>query len=148
MKGIRNFDEFIKENVVKIQSMDKPRAEFLIKEAENSYNNLLEMIEKFDINNKNANMFVKMCYDILMEVIRAKMLLDGYNASGFGAHEAEVSFMRNLGFNEKDVQFTDQMRYFRNGMLYYGTQLEAVYAEKVIEFTKRIYQKAREIPRK
>lgn len=46
MKAIRKFDEFIKKNIVKKQSVDKSRAEFLIKEAKNSYNNLLEKIEK------------------------------------------------------------------------------------------------------
>jgi len=145
MKGIRKFDEFIKENIVKKQSIDRSRAEFLIKESENSYNNLLEMIEKLELADINANMFIKSCHDILMELIRAKMLLDGYNASGFRAHEAEVSYMRILGFDEKDVQFADQMRYFRNGILYYGTSLDSEYAEKVVEFTKRIYPKLKEL---
>ena len=76
-----------------------------------------------------------------MELARAKMLLEGYNSSGFGAHEAEVSYMRILGFNENDVQFANQLRFFRNGMIYYGTILDTEYAEKVIEFTKRIYLK-------
>ena len=74
-----------------------------------------------------------------MELIRAKMLLAGYNAAGFGAHKAEVSFMRVLGFDEKEVQFADQMRFFRNGIVYYGTSLDAEYAQKVIEFTKKNY---------
>ncbi len=116
MKGIRKFDEFIRENIVKKQSIDKSRAEFLIKESENSYKNLSDMIEKITLTDTNANTFVKSGYDMLMELIRAKMLLEGYNASGFGAHEAEVSFMRTLGFEEKDVQFADQMRFFRNGL--------------------------------
>lgn len=141
MKGIKKFDEFIKENIVKKQSADKSRAEFLIKEAERSYYNLLDMIEKLKVNDIYANMFVKSCYDILMELIRAIMFLKGYNASGFRSHEAEVSYMRVLGFEEKDVQFADQMRFFRNGMLYYGTQLDKIYAEKSIEFTKKIYSK-------
>ena len=145
MKGIRKFEEFIKENIVKKQSIDKSRAEFLIKESENSYNNLLEMIKKLKLNNINANTFIKTCYDILMELIRAKMLLDSYNASGFGAHEAEVSYMKVLGFDEKDVNFMSQIRYFRNGMLYYGTALDAEYAMKVIEFMKKIYPKLLEI---
>ncbi len=145
MKAIKQFDEFIKSNIVKKQSIDKSRAEFLIKEAENSYNNLLEKISKIKLSDNNANDFVKSCYDILMEIIRAKMLLEGYNATGFGAHEAEVSYMRELSFNENDVQFADQIRFFRNGMLYYGTILDKEYAEKVIDFTKRIYQKLKEI---
>ena len=139
MKAIKNFDEFIKERIVKKQSVDKSRAEFLIKEAENSYNNLLEKIHKIGLSDNNANDFIKSCYDILMEIIRAKMLLEGYNASGLGAHEAEVSYLRILGFSENDVQFADQIRFFRNGMLYYGTLLDKVYADKVILFTKRVY---------
>ena len=76
-----------------------------------------------------------------MELIRAKMLLKGYNTSGLGAHEAEVSYLRVLGFNENDVQFADRLRYFRNGMLYYGTILDEEYAKKVLEFTKKIYSR-------
>jgi len=145
MRAIRRFDEFIKENIVKKQGVDRSRAEFLVKESENSYKILLEMVEKLKLEDNNANMFVKSCYDILMELIRAKMLLKGCNASGFGAHEAEVSYMRVLGFTENDVQFADQIRFFRNGMLYYGTQLDRIYAEKVIEFTKRLYPRLKEM---
>lgn len=139
MKGIMGFDEFVKRNIAKEQSIDRSRAEFLAKEAEKSYANLLTMIEKLKINNLNANMFVKSCHDILMELVRAKMLLDGYNASGLGAHEAEVSYLRVLSFTEKEVQFADQMRFFRNGILYYGTSLDQEYARQVVEFTNRIY---------
>ncbi|MDD2666715.1 MAG: hypothetical protein PHD13_06095 [Methanocellales archaeon] len=145
MKAIRRFDELIRENIVKKQSIDKSRAEFLIKESENGYNNLLEMMGKIKLNDTNANTFVKSCYDILMELIRAKMLLEGYNASGYGAHEAEVAYMRVIGIDERDVQFANQLRYFRNGMLYYGTILDKTYAEKVITFTKRLYRRLKEI---
>ena len=110
-----------------------------MKESEKSYTFLLKKIETFGIDEETANDSVKSCYDIIMELIRSKMLLNGYNASGQRAHEAEVSYLRVLGFNEKDVQFADQIRFFRNGMLYYGTILDKDYAETVIEFTKRIY---------
>ena len=144
MKPIKQFNEFIRERIVKKQSIDRSRAEFLLKESENSYNNLLEKIQKINQTDRNANDYIKSCYDILMEIIRARMLLQGYNASGFGAHEAEVAYLRILKIDERDVQFADQMRYFRNGMLYYGTILDKEYAEKVIEFTKRMYAKLRE----
>lgn len=145
MKAIKNFKEFLFRNIVKKQGIDQSRAEFLVKESENSYANLLEKIQKLKLTDNNANDFVKSCYDILMELIRAKMLFEGYNASGPGAHEAEVSFMRILGFDEKEVQFADQMRFFRNGMIYYGTIIDKKYAETVIEFTKRIYPKLKEM---
>ena len=143
MRAIRPFEEFIKENVVKKQSIDRSRSEFLFKEAENSYNNLLEKIDKIQMTDSNSNDFIKSCYDIIMELVRARMLLEGYNASGFGAHEAEVSYMRIIGFSEVDVQFADQLRYFRNGMLYYGKVLDAEYANAVIKFTKKCYDKLR-----
>ena len=143
MKAVKQFDEFLSLGIVKRQSPDKSRSKFLIIEAEQDYAYLLELIKKMGIGNNNANDYVKKCYDILMGLIRSKMLLEGLNASGFKAHEAEVAYLRKLGFKEQEVQFLDQMRFFRNGMLYYGTILDKEYAEKVIEFTKKNYQKLR-----
>lgn len=145
MKLIKKFDEFVKLKIVKKQSPNKSRAEFLVKEAEISIEGLKERIEKIGINNKNANSIIKDCYDILMELIRAKMFLKGYNAAGQGAHEAEVSYMRTLGFSEKEVRFVNQIRYFRNGILYYGTILDKEYALKVLKFFKKIYPKLKKI---
>lgn len=139
MKAIKKFDKFIKQGIAKKQSQNKPRADFLVKEAKQNYLFVLELKDKFKIEDSNANIFIKSCYDVLMGLIRAKMLLEGYNASGLGAHEAEVSYLRVLGFNEKEVQFADQMRFFRNGMLYYGTILDKGYAEEVFKFLTKIY---------
>ena len=74
-----------------------------------------------------------------MLLIRGKLYVKGYNSGGQGAHEAEVSYLVILGFNDNEVQFMDKLRYFRNGILYYGTTLDSEYAEKVIQFTKKIY---------
>ena len=141
MKTIKKFEEFIKLGIVKKQSIDTSRAEFLIEEAKQNYEYLPKLIEKMGIGDLNANDYVKRCHDIMMELIRAKMLLKGFNASGFKAHEAEVSYLREIGFKESEIQFADQIRYFRNGMLYYGTRIDKEYAEKVIKFTKDIYVK-------
>ena len=145
MRAIKDFKEFVKENIIKKQSPDKSRAEFLVEESKKSYKLLLIKIKKLKVTDQTANDFVKSCYDILMELIRAKMLLNGYNASGFKAHEAEVSYTRSLGFNERETQFLNQMRYFRNGMIYYGTILKKEDAERVIKFTKKIYKILQEI---
>ena len=145
MNAVRRFEEFIKEGVVKVQAPDKSRAKFLITESGNSYRLLSELMEKIKVEDHSANMFVKSCYDILMELIRARMLLDGYNASGFGAHEAEVAYLRILGYSETEIQFVDRLRYFRNGMLYYGTILDQEYAQIVIKFTKKNYNNLKEM---
>ena len=141
MKSMKNFSEFIKEGIVRKIIPDKSRAEFLVKEAEQSYGYVLKLIEKMGIDEINSNDYIKKCYDILIGLVRAKMLFDGLKAFGFGAHEAEVSYSGNLGFNEKDIQFLNQIRFFRNGILYYGTKLDKEYAKKVLEFTKGNYIK-------
>lgn len=140
MRAIKQFEEFIKTGMVKKQSPNLSRAEYLKEESKKSYIFLNKKLGVFGISNETANDLIKSSYDIIMELIRAKMLLEGYNASGQGAHAAEVSYLRRLGFKEKDVQFADQLRYFRNGMLYYGTSLDEDYAQKVIDFTNKLYK--------
>lgn len=139
------FDEFIKNGIVKRIKADKERSKSLVIESDRKMNSLKERLEKIGVRDENANDYVEYCYDIIMHLVRAKLYLRGYYASGQGAHEAEVSYLRVLGFTEQEVQFADRMRYFRNGILYYGTSLDAEYAEKVIEFTKRVYPKLKEM---
>ncbi len=136
---IKTFEGYQKEGIVRKVKINKQRAKSLILESERRVSSLIERQEKIGIRNENANDYVEYCYDIIMFLIRAKMLLDGYKASGLGAHEAEIAYMHKLKFDEKDIKFADQVRYFRNGILYYGTLLDKEYAEKVLEFLNRIY---------
>lgn len=145
MRPLKSFEEYMREGIAKRTMTNKGRAKSLVLEAERRIISLKERLEKIGIDDKNANDYVEYCYDLLMHLVRAKMLLDGYSASGSWAHEAEVSYLRILKFEENDVQFTNQLRYFRNGILYYGTVLDKEYADKVIVFTKRIYPKLKAI---
>jgi hypothetical protein len=138
---LKLFEEFIKEGIVKRITIDRERAKSLAIESERKLRSLAVQLEKIGINDENANDYVEYCYDIILYLIRAKLCLEGYSASGQGAHEAEVSYLRILGFDEQNVRFADQLRYFRNGILYYGTSLDAEYAKKVTDFTKKIYPK-------
>lgn len=141
MRALKSFDDFFKEGIIKRISINKERAKSLTIESERKSLSLKEKIEKIGVKNENANDYIEYCYDLIMHLIRAKLFLEGYSSNGIGAHEAEISYLRILGFSEKDIQFADQMRYFRNRILYYGTALDKEYAEKVIEFIKRIYPK-------
>lgn len=138
MRAIKHFQEFIASRIVKVQAPDRSRAAFLLQESGNSSALLQEKVQKLGLRPDTANDYIKSCYDILMELLRAHMLLQGYNAAGQGAHEAEVSYLWELGFLEKDVQFADQLRFFRNGMIYYGTMLDEEYAKTVLAFTERL----------
>ena len=138
---LKYFEEFIGEGTVNKVRVNKDRAKSLIAESERKRNYLNRMLEKLNIENDNANDYVIYCYDIIMNLVRAKLFLDGYHISGQGAHEAEVSYLRVLRFPEEEVRFLNQMRYFRNGILYYGTSLDKEYAEKVVAFTGEMYKK-------
>jgi len=144
MRAIRQFEEFIKEGTVKKQMPDNSRANFLIKESEKSNSFLKRLIADYEVTDDNANSIIRICYDIFMELIRASMLKNGFNSQGKGAHEAEVSYMRNLQFSENYIRFADQMRYFRNGIVYYGKIMDAEYAKRVVNFLNKTYPKLKE----
>ncbi|MDP7116394.1 MAG: hypothetical protein QF915_05015 [Candidatus Woesearchaeota archaeon] len=138
MKPLKNFDEFVKSKVVRIASSDKAKSDSLAKESEQSYLFLLEVEKSLGIHDNNANTLIKNAYDCLMEAIRSKMILEGYFSSGQGAHEAEVAYLRKLNISDSDVIFANQLRYYRNGILYYGKSFDAEYCRKVIKFVKKM----------
>ena len=145
MSSLKHFEDFIRRGIVKKQSPDLSRSAFLIKNAEKDYQTLLDMIQKLGMSDLHVDTYIKNGYDILMSYVRAKMFIDGYYASGWGGHEAEVSYLRKLGFSENEIQFADQLRFFRNGIMYYGTQLDVEYALKVLEFIREIIPRLKKI---
>lgn len=55
------------------------------------------------------------------------------------AHEAEISYLRKLNFSETDVNFSNELRYHRNGIVYYGKNMGAEYANNVLKFLNEKY---------
>lgn len=141
MRPLKLFEEFLESGTVRKRAPDIARARSLIDEAEKRRKFLAEMLDKIGITDANANYFIENSYDMLLELLRAKLLTAGFYSSGEGAHEAEVAYMRDLKFDEKDVRFMNDLRYFRNGILYYGKDFDADYGKKVIEFSNRVYPK-------
>jgi len=136
---LKRFDEFIKLGIARKQTSNKARALAIIEEAKNKKQYLEMSIKAIPKEKLNANIIVDQCYDIIMELIRAKLYVDGYNAGN--SHEAEVSYLKVLNFLESEVRFMDELRYYRNGTKYYGTILDINYAEHVMAFMKKIYPK-------
>lgn len=135
--NVRIFDEFVKENVVKKQPPNKYRAISLVEEAKQKKKFLERTLKSIPADEMNANVIIEISYDIILELLRAKMFLAGYNS--INSHEAEVSYMRVLGFSEHDVIFTDELRYYRNGIKYYGKKFTMEYANKVVQYLERVY---------
>lgn len=139
MKPLRKFEEFVKEGIIVKRSADINRAKSLIEEVERRKIFLKEMLKKIGVSDNNANYFIENAYDALIELVRAKLLLEGFKTSGQYAHEAEVSYLRNLGFIEEKVRFMNELRYFRNGIKYYGKSFDKETALKVLDFLDKVY---------
>jgi hypothetical protein len=135
--NIKKFGEFVKSGIVRKQRPDKARAKSLAEEAEKKKQFLTVALKSIPPEKIHPNFIIDLCYDILMELIRAKMFTDGFNAKN--SHEAEVSYALILGFSESDTRFMNELRYYRNGIKYYGTILDNEYAEKVLNFLERVY---------
>jgi hypothetical protein len=135
----RKFQEFLDLGIVKKQTPNKERARSLIKEAEGKKHFLMIALKNIPKEEINPNFIVDSCYDIFMELIRARMFQDGFNAGN--SHEAEISYSQLLGFNESEVRFMNSIRYYRNGTKYYGSILSEEYAKSVFNFLNKIYPK-------
>ncbi len=141
MKIVKSFEEFVDEGIAKKVSVDTQRAKNLILESKRRLSFVRETIQKMGIDNDKASIYVEYCYNVIMPLIRAKMLERGYTSTGQGAHEAEVAFSREIEFTQAEIDTLDQLRYFRNGIVYYGKRLDKNYAEKIIAFTISISKK-------
>jgi hypothetical protein len=145
MRFPNEFNYYVERGIVKTTSSDKTRAEFLKKQSEKSIRALKERIKLIGITPLQSDSIIKDSYDAIMELIRSRMLLHGLSAVGKGAHEAEVAYLQNLKFPENDIIFLNQLRYFRNGIAYYGKTFNKDYAEKVVSFLKKIIPKLNKI---
>ena len=145
MRILKPFEEFIEAGIVKKRIPDISRAKSLLEESEKRHEFLNEITTKIGLSDKNANYFIESAYDILISLLRAKLLTDGFSSSGEGAHEAEVSYMHKLNFPESDIRFMNGLRYFRNGIKYYGKEFDSEYAKKVLVFLGTYYPTLKEI---
>ncbi len=139
MKVVKSFEEYISEGVARKITPDRQRAKSLFLESERKYELLQRMINQMGIDEDNANDYVEYCYNIVMFLIRARMLEGGFISSGHSAHEAEVAYARDIGLTDPELEFLDQLRYFRNGILYYGKRFDADYAQKTLAFANKMY---------
>ena len=139
------FEYYLERGVVRRSGLNKSRAEFLIDGAGISMEGLRRRIKMMGVNKFNTNSIIKDCYDVVMELVRARLFLDGYSSSGNYAHEAEVSYLLKMGFSRLEVSFLNELRYFRNSITYYGKVLDVEYAERVFGFLKRVYDRLKKM---
>ena len=105
----KEFDEYVQQGIIRKCSINRSRAEFLISETEKTFRGLNKRLDVIGIDEDNANSIVKDCYDILMELIRAKLFLTGYCSAGQFAHEAEISYLKKFGLLSNEILFINDL---------------------------------------
>ena len=143
MRALRDFGDFIRRGIVRKVTPNPARARSLVEAADKRLAFIGDMSGRIGISDANADYYVENCYDALIELLRAHLIILGYSSSGLGAHEAEVSHMRDLGFSEKEVRFMNDLRFFRNGIKYYGKTFDGEYGALVVDFLNRLYPRLR-----
>ncbi len=139
---MKEFEEFIKSNIVKKQSPNKSMAKDLLEESDRKYKSLQSILNKIGLSDENANDIIEYCYDILISLIRSKLYLEGFKSSN---HEAEISYLVKIGFSETDARTLDELRQFRNKIKYYGKKFKKDYAEKILNFLEKNQKKLKEL---
>jgi hypothetical protein len=131
---VRPFEE----HTVARRTPDPLRAAYLDAESERTIRFIRRVHESIAIDDDNATILIRLAYDSLLERIRGRMHEAGLHASGHGAHEAEVAYLRELGVSEADVRFSDDLRKLRNGITYAGERAGAADANHIIGTVERI----------
>jgi hypothetical protein len=132
---MKRFEEYVDLGVVKKQTPNIYRADSLVFEAKLKKKFLEQVVSRTPWKEIYPNFIIDSCYDIILELIRAKLFVEGYKTD---SHEAEVSFALNF-LPVELVMFIDELRYFRNRIKYYGKIMDRDYSKKVLHFTRKIY---------
>jgi len=141
---LSSFKEYLSKGIARKITPNIARAHSLIEDAEKRNDFLIQLISNIKLDDNNANYFIEEAYDILIGLIRAKLLQDGFEASGNYSHEAEVSYLAEMEFSDFEKTLMDNLRQFRNGIKYYGKRYSAEDGKKIIDFMKKMLPKLKE----
>ena len=133
------FEDFIKSSDVKIRGKNEILAKALIKSSERG----IRYVKRQKIDAESAEHVTSDIYDIIRELIEAKLCFEGYKSY---SHEATISFLKRfLEFKESEIIFLDNLRKIRNGIKYYGKEASVEDAEKTLKFLNSILPKLKNL---
>ncbi len=136
---MRTFKEFVGQGIVKRRKKDEARARSLVESAEKRKN----VMEKYlPLNQETAVHIIEESYDVMRELLEAKLSKEGYKSYN---HEAVIAYLAELGFSQEEILFADRLREVRHGTKYYGKNVSMEYAQKVKDFLESIYEKLKEV---
>ncbi len=127
---VAEFDYYLKIGLVKKSFVDRNRAKSLIKIASER----LTLAKKLE----NPNFKLEMSYEAIIECIEAIMSLKGYKSY---SHEANIAFLKNIGFQESEIIKIDNLRKLRHRSKYYGESISKEVSKNAIKVAEITIQK-------
>lgn len=136
---MREFEDFIKTGEARIQEKNDTLASALVKSSEKGE----KYVKRQKIDGENAEHIVADVYDLIRELIEARLSLEGYKSY---SHEATILFLKKFSeINEEEIIFLDNLRKIRNGIKYYGKEATTEEAAKTLNFMNAILPKLKKL---
>jgi hypothetical protein len=91
----------------------------------------------------NSESVVGEIYDLLRELIEAKLAFEGHKSY---SHEATIIFLKKFSFfSDFEINFLDNLRKLRNGLKYYGKEASVEDAIKTKNFMELVLPKLKKL---
>lgn len=126
-----DWDECIKKNKVRKGRKDKNRAKSLLKTSQNRMRHVMES----EIRDYNASTLFSDAYESLLQVCQAIISLKGYKVYN---HVCITAFIKEILGKVAISNKFDRYRKVRNGINYYGEEIDKEFAEEAIPEIERI----------
>jgi len=133
-----NFEESLKQGHVKKIPIDKFRAKNLIKSSEQA----IETAKKILLNENSAKTILRELYEGLRECCESIGYIKGYK---FLSHEVITYFIEDTLKNEKIAKRFDRYRKIRNGINYYGENVDVETVKGAIKEIPELVKELRDI---
>ncbi len=106
----------------------------LIKSLKVSAQKRFDTAERLDIDETTAATVVTLFYDSLRELLEAKSVEKGYKIYN---HDCYCAFLKEIEKDEKLGNSFDRFRRIRNGINYYGKDIDVISAKEIVEKIKK-----------
>ncbi|MDP3728191.1 MAG: hypothetical protein Q8R18_01925 [bacterium] len=131
--------ECYNKGLIRKTSIDKELIKSLIKMSESK----IIAINTAKIDEITISAYISMAYDALREILEAICIGKGYKVT---SHQCIGELLRTITLNFEYSEF-DRMRYIRNGINYYGKEIELEQGKELLQkiLVLRIKIKEREL---
>ena len=125
---IERFDYYLKENLVKKESVDISEAKALFKRAQDR----LKYIKKQEINEFNSPFIFEDIYECMREAVQSLMSLRGYKPY---SHEVLIAFLKEFyKMKNEDINNFNRFRILRNKVVYKAKVVSVEICKEALNF--------------